>query len=141
MVIALLINNDNTWNSIKISYLAANRADVWAGSYLVDTFFLKGRDVSSVEFKYGLPGWQRQVNMARISVQLAGVRTSGSGVPSIAIANATVDSNTGIISINTSINAQVLLEYLYFSYVIWVNTANLIGTTILGPLPSSYIRF
>jgi hypothetical protein len=139
--IVLLINNDNSWTSIKISYLAANRGDLWAGSYLVDTFFLMGLNIASVNFNYGLPNWARQTGNVEITVQVAGVRTGGSGVPSIVINGSSIDANTGIITVRASINTQVLLEYLYFSYVIWVNSANLIGTTATGPVPASSLQF
>ena len=126
---------------MKIAYLVANRGDIWAGSYLVDSFFLMGKNVSSVEFKYGLPVWQRQTNMAQIAVQLAGIRSGGAPASLITLTNANIDSNTGIISVRATINTQIMVEYLYFSYVIWLNTANLIGTTAIGPSPTSSLQF
>jgi len=119
--------------------LAASRADLWAGSYLVDSFFLAGTNFSSVEFKYGLPSWQRQAGNAEIAIQVAGLRTGG--FPSIVLNNATIDANSGIIAVSATINTQVLLEYLFFSYVIWINNANLIGTTALGPVPATSIQY
>lgn len=36
--IALLINNDNSWTSMKISYLITARSDLQAGFFIADSY-------------------------------------------------------------------------------------------------------
>ena len=42
--IMLLINNDNSWSSMKISYLASARQDLYTGSFMVNGLSFYGRE-------------------------------------------------------------------------------------------------
>ena len=59
--IILLMNEDNTWSSIKVSYLASGRSDFVLGSFSAATYFLQSTSSNGVvTYPYRIPGWTAQ---------------------------------------------------------------------------------
>ena len=84
--IILLINNDNSWSRLKISYLITARQDLWTGAFLVDTLSYYNRSNNNFEIQYVIPDW-KGLGAARVEgfTGLAGMRTSANVIPMLMI--------------------------------------------------------
>lgn len=62
-VIFLLIDENNSWNSIRVSYLASARTDFLLGSFSAGTYFLQSASSSGViTYAHQIAGWTAQTN-------------------------------------------------------------------------------
>ena len=126
--IVLFINNDNSWSNIKISYIVSARSDLVVGSFLVDTLHLQGRSQNNVEIDYAIADWASNGLSFRSLGFIAGLRTSASMVPTLRIAIVTINPRNGKMSLSITLDTSVLFEYLYVSYVLWINSPSLMGS-------------
>lgn len=111
---------------MKISYLVSGRSDVHAGFFIADTFAQPNAQIVTKTITVALPGWSAQTNSVFSSVQLAGLRSSSSSPLNIQILNSIIDSNTGLMTVQLKLNSSSLVEFVYLSYLWWVNSQNLV---------------
>ena len=68
-VIYLLINEDSSWNSIRVSYLASARSDFVLGSFAAGVYFLQqNSNQGQVTFPHTISGWTPQTSQFGIVV-------------------------------------------------------------------------
>ena len=103
--IILLMNEDNTWSSIKVSYLASGRSDFVLGSFSAATYFLQSTSSNGVvTFPYIIPGWTAQSVSFTIIIEISGIKTSSN----------TFQASLSSVSFN-HINGQITTEMALIS--------------------------
>ena len=137
--IVFFIDNDNSWSTVKISYIVSARKDLIVGSFLVDTLSLQGRSQSKVELDYIIADWAPANRAYKTFGAIAGLRTSASMVPTLKVAIPRINPRTGRMSLSVDLDTTVLFEYIYVSYVLWVNSPTLIGTFVVVTSPTKFL--
>ena len=99
--------------------------DLNVGSFIIDTISFYGREKNDVEINYVIPEWQSKNGLVSSFGALSGLRTAASMIPTIKITQTKFNSNTGKITLNLIIDSNILIEYLYFSYVLWMTSPSL----------------
>lgn len=126
---------------MKISYLITARSDLQAGFFIADSYAASENSQSTsqvITFTHSLPGWSTRTNSVSTAVQLAGLRTSSSSIRNIEITAASIDPRNGILSVNVTLGSTGYVEFLYFSYVWWVNSP-LFFTAFFDPANASAV--
>ena len=95
------------------------------GSFIIDTLSFYGREKNDVEINYVIPEWQPKNGLVSSFGALSGLRTAASMIPTIKIIQTKFNSNTGKITLNLIIDSKILVEYLYFSYILWMASPSL----------------
>ena len=104
-----MINNDNKWNSMKVSYLASSRQEIILGSFIGDTFYLLGctvnQDGKTSVYGY-VPTWRLQQNQNyEVAPFISGLRTTDSTFD-LTILQTVFDPVEGRMIIQIQTNAQ-----------------------------------
>jgi hypothetical protein len=127
--IVLLIDNNNSWTSMKISYFVSSRSDINAGFFIADIFALPDPQITTKTITVALPGWTPQTNSVSSSVQLAGLRSSSSSLLNIEITDSIINSSNGILTVTVKLGSNSSAEFVYLSYLWWVNSQSLVVAT------------
>ena len=140
--IVLYINSDNSWSSIKASYLISSRRDFILGSFLSDVSDLGNDGASAKVIEYSLVNFNtrqsRNKNMKLIYL-ISGLKTADN---SFNINLSDNKFNNGKISVKLTTDASPAVELVYITYVIFEETApfNLITyNPSLGVISGDYI--
>lgn len=110
MALVLLINNDITWQSIKVSYLVSSHSDLIVGSFIADTFdFLSctvnqdGRTTVATH----IPSWKIADNTEYgIAIFMSGFRTAANNF-NLNIINTSFDNMDGRLTVQLVSNAKI----------------------------------
>ena len=58
-VIALIINEDNSWNAVKLHFLVSSREDLRVGIFTMDSFFLQRNNPNAAfSYTHSITGWE-----------------------------------------------------------------------------------
>lgn len=120
IALVLLINNNISWQSIKVSYLVSSRSELLIGSFIGDTFdFLSctvnqdGRTTVATH----LPQWQiKNGTEYSVGVFISGFRTAANNF-NLNIIQANFDTIDGRLTVQLASNSQI--ETVHLSYVIY----------------------
>lgn len=119
----MFISNDNSWSSIKISYIIAARSDIQVGFFIVDAFSATS---NTLTFSNALVGWSPRTTSVSAAVYLAGLRTSSTSIQNCQITGASVNPANGILVVNVTLGSGGYVEFLYLSYAWWGNSPGLV---------------
>lgn len=116
-VIILLINEDSSWSTIRVSYLASARSDFVLGSFSAGVYFLQQQSFNGqVTVPYSIPGWTAQSSAFRIIVELSGVRTYSTSLTAT-LTNVAINSVTGLVRIDLSLVSSIPIDSLVITYI------------------------
>ena len=125
-VIVLLIDNDNSWTNMKISYIISDRSDLFLGSFITDPYFLPKNNGNTYAFTYLIPNWVVQPALLYSIAQISGFKTNSNTIPFININKVSMNGRTGLVTVLVTIDSSLSLEYIYLSYILWINSGKLI---------------
>ena len=138
----LYINSDNSWSSIKASYLISSRNDFILGSFISDVSDFRNDGASTKVIEYSLVNfniWQSKNKNMKLIYLISGLKTADN---SFNINLSQNKFNNGKISVILTTDASPALELIYITYVIFEETApfNLLTyNPSLGAISSDYI--
>ena len=116
-VIILLINEDSSWSSIRVSYLASARSDFVLGSFSAGVYFLQQNSFNGqLTYPHSIAGWTAQSNSFGIIVELSGIKASSSSLL-VRLTSVSINSVTGLIRVDISISSSIPIETLVITYV------------------------
>ena len=122
-VIALIINEDNSWNSIRLHYLATSREDFRVGIFSLDSFFLQRNNRNSAfSYTYSLPGWQSTTERVTAVTELAGLKTS-SAAYSARLERVLINAASGELTVVMRLSSNPLFERISISYIVFRQSA------------------
>ena len=117
------MNEDNSWNAIKVHYLASSREDLRAGIFTMNSFFLQ-RNNQNAAFSYthSIAGWASTAERVTSVVELAGLKTTASSY-SARLQRVLFDTKSGELKVVMSLSSSPLFERISISYIILKNSA------------------
>jgi hypothetical protein len=148
--INLILNQDNRWTQVKISYFVSSRSDLWVGSFTADLF-----DISQ---NLGVSGLQSTSSQANVNnwpsnggnssylqaVMISGLRTSSTlSNFSITLSSVNLNPVTGLLQINIT-QASIGIYQVKITYIVFVNPHprfSFSSFSYPGSLPSSNYNF
>lgn len=123
--IILFINNDLAWTRIIITYIITSRKDLFLGAFPILGYQFSSNSNKTYVYKYALANWLNPAAPVISLAQLAGFRTSTPQIQMLKINSATIDAFNGVLSVNITVDISAPLEMIVFSYVWWIQSANI----------------
>jgi hypothetical protein len=122
-LVVLLINEANTWTSIRVTYLASARSDFWLGSFSVATYLAQILSPNGiVSLTHALPSWTPSSASYTLVAEISGVRTAAVS-PIIAFTNVGFNAGSGIIALTLSLSGNPRVESVVITYIIFNNAS------------------
>ena len=119
--IVLLIDEDNSWQKIKISYLATARAEFTLGSFSAGTFLQHTMSKNgNIHYSYVIPNWKSQVDSHTVIVELAGVKTKATRLEVMLLA-VSFSEVTGQITTSMRMTSSPAIESIVLTYIVFNN--------------------
>lgn len=98
--IYLLMNEDNSWTSVRISYLASARSDFVLGSFSAGTYFLQSSSTTGdITHSYLIPGWTAQSSGFSVIIEISGLKTAATTFQAT-LTSVTINPSNGLINTN-----------------------------------------
>lgn len=122
LTIIVLMNSDNRWINLRVSYFVESRADMWVGSFVGDLFSFSAclNNLNNVPLSTSVStavaGQFTQGASYYVQVMISGIRTSFNRF-NVGLGNPTFNSSNGILEVSIQ-NASRQLELIYINYVI-----------------------
>lgn len=123
--IILFIDNDLSWTRFIISYIITSRKDLFLGAFSMLGFQFSSSTANSYVYKYQLPNWVTPNSAMGSVAEFAGFKTSTPQIQLLRINMANIDPLTGILSVTITATLTSPLELIVFSYVCWIQSANI----------------
>ena len=117
--ILLLINKDNSWNRVSISYLISSRTDLVLGHFIAEALVAQYNGANQLTFNYGIPGWQSSNKQVTSVAQFAGLRTTSSFPFSLKFTSSNIDTRSGVLSLAVSTNVTSPFDVIHIAYYWW----------------------
>ena len=116
-IIYVLLNEDNSWNTVKISYLASARSDFVLGTFSAGTYYSQAASSNGdVTVSHIVPGWTVQNLGFRVVVELSGIKTYSSAFQAI-ISTVSINPSNGMIIVNMKLVSSPPIESVVISFV------------------------
>jgi hypothetical protein len=117
-LVVLLLNEDSSWTSVRVSFLASARSDFFLGTFSAATYFPQSTSNGVVSISHGLSSWSPSQSSFITLVELAGVYTAATTF-SISLTKVAFDKVTGVITVETSLSSTPALEFVVITYVVF----------------------
>ncbi len=105
-LVVLLIDENNGWFSIRVTYLASARSDFFLGSFSADTYFAQTTSPNGVIlYQYTLPNWTSSQRSYTIIAEISGIRTAALSLTA-ALTNIIFDPVSGRITSQLSLTSS-----------------------------------
>ena len=116
-VIILLINEDSSWSTIRVSYLASARSDFVLGTFAAGVYVRQQQSANGlITFPYSIPGWTAQTSAFQIIIELAGVRTYSSSLQ-VNLTSVALNSVTGLVRVDMFLASTYPIETVVITYI------------------------
>ena len=135
-MVVLLIDEDSTWNTVKISFLASARSDFYLGTFAAATYIPQTTSNGIVSISHGLSNWTPSQHTFISIVELAGAKTAATTY-SIALTKVDFNKISGVITVETSLSSTPAFEFVVITYVVFDTSAPFTASPYaVGPLPT-----
>lgn len=135
-LLIVLLDEDNTWNTVRVSYLASARSDFFLGTFSAAMYLPQSTSNGIVMINHGIANWTPSQHNFISIVELAGAKTAAKTF-SIALTKVTLDKTSGVMTVETSLSSTPAFEFVVITYVVFSPAIPLTYSPYSGgPLPT-----
>ena len=116
-LIIVLLREDHSWSSIKVTYFASGRSDFVVGSFSAALYFMQSTSTNGIlTYPYSVPGWTPQSLSFSSIIEIAGIKIDATNFV-VTLTSTNFNSASGLLTVGINVRSAPPIESLVITFI------------------------